>query len=500
MANFKITVRRKRKDGFYPVYIRISKGSSVRYIRTEKLTTDEYLSKSGEITDTFVLESLTRRVNHYAKLLNHYDTERMDIGQIYDILTKSDEDVSFSDYAMKHIDRLIDNNQERTAQNYRQALGNLQRYFGTTDIKFSQLSAKSLNAWIKSLEHTNRAKEMYPVCMRQVFKAAVLELNDEDNDFIRIKGNPWGKVKIPQSDTPEKRAISAEECRRFFSCPLPESKMREPLPELGRDVAMMVLCLAGINTVDIYNLRKTDYRDGKICYKRAKTTRHRRDGAYIEIRVPSILFPLFEKYAAPESDPYLFNFHNRFSTSDSLGSNVNSGIKAVCKCMGLAKEDWYCVYTFRHTWATTAQNDCGASFAEVGFAMNHSQNYGVTRGYVKIDFTPAWVLNEKVIDFIFFSDAPSKLGGRVENEDEIKENQGMFRLSPKMMIRAAAFFRGKRLADFEDIGYANVDEIISALVAMLPEDIPDRSMVQFKIVNLDNEKVAVYERMKGKGF
>ena len=41
--------------------------------------------------------------------------------------------------------------------------------------------------------------------------------------------------------------MSAEDCRRFFAA---------PLPELGRDVAMMVLCLGGINTVDLYKLRK----------------------------------------------------------------------------------------------------------------------------------------------------------------------------------------------------------------------------------------------------
>lgn len=87
--------------------------------------------------------------------------------------------------------------------------------------------------------------------------------------------------------------------------------MKSPLPELGRDVAKMILCLAGINTVDLYELRKEDYRDGCICYHRAKTRRIRRDEAYIEMRVEPILLPLFEKYKADESDPYLFNFHIR---------------------------------------------------------------------------------------------------------------------------------------------------------------------------------------------
>ena len=76
----------------------------------------------------------------------------------------------------------------------------------------------------------------------------------------------------------------------------------------------------------------------------------------------------------------------------------------------------------------------------------------------------------------------------------------VFRSSPKMLIRAAAFFQGKCLASFEDIGCSNIDEVITRLVAELPADIPERCIVQFKVVNCDNGKVAIYERQKGKGF
>ena len=46
-----------------------------------------------------------------------------------------------------------------------------------------------------------------------------------------------------------------------------------------------------------------------------------------------------------------------------------------------------------------------ASISEVVFAMNHSSGHRMTCGYIKLDFTPAWVLNEKVVDFIFFTDS-----------------------------------------------------------------------------------------------
>lgn len=495
MATFKAVVRRPRADGFYSVYIRVTHRRQTLFIKTDKMLTKRELTRKGEIADAFVLQFCTQKILEYQERLNRHDISQWNGAQVVEFLTTPDEVISFSDYARKHIDRMIDRGQERNAKNYQLALQHMERYFGTTQVKFAQLTSVNVNKWIATLSGTARAKEMYPVCIRQIFRAAIDELNDYDNGILRIKTNPWGKVKIPAADRPNKKAITAEACRAFFAAPLPETRMIDPLPELGRDVAMMVLCLAGMNTVDIFNLRKEDYHGGIIHYKRAKTTRLRNDDAYIEMRVPEVIKPLFEKYRAGEHTDRLFRFCDRFSSSDSFGSNVNTGIKQICKSMGMSQERWYCVYTFRHTWATTAQNDCGATMSEVGFAMNHSHRQSVTRGYVIPDFTPAWELNERVIDFILFSDATSRRMEREQPKDE-----GVFRLSPKMLIRAAAFFQGKCLANFEDIGYSNIEEVTQALVAQFPADIPDRSMVQFKIVNCDNGKVYVYEHQKGKGF
>ena len=90
---------------------------------------------------------------------------------------------------------------------------------------------------------------------------------------------------------------------------------------------------------------------------------------------------------------------------------MNIGIKQIWEKV----EEGYraSLYSFRHSWATIAQNECGATLNEVDFGLNHSINK-MAKVYVKVDFTPAWILNEKVIDFIFFTDKESK---HVEKED-----------------------------------------------------------------------------------
>jgi integrase len=326
---------------------------------------------------------------------------------------------------------------------------------------------------------------MYPICIRQIYREAVKEINDYDRGIIRIKTNPWVKVEIPRADTPEKKAITPEECRAFFAAPIPESKFKSPLAELGRDVAMMILCLGGINTVDLYSLKKENYRGGVIGYERAKTKKSRVDNAYIEMRVPPIIQPLFEKYANTRDDDYLLDFHSRHSNSDSFNANVNIGIRRLCDSMGIPEEERYCCYTFRHTWATVAQNDCGASIAEVGFGMNHSV-YGVTRGYVEIDFTPAWELNEKVVDFIFFS---SEVSRRNKQHLEVFE-----RISTRNMMRGELWYNGQLLAEVEDIGFSSVDDVVAAID--IPEEVETGSMLLYKIINKDKNQSTVVQKRK----
>ena len=54
MACFKICVRKQRRDGLLPVYIRITHNRQVSYIKTDKYVGKEGLRK-GEIVDPAIL-------------------------------------------------------------------------------------------------------------------------------------------------------------------------------------------------------------------------------------------------------------------------------------------------------------------------------------------------------------------------------------------------------------------------------------------------------------
>ena len=249
MAKFKAIVRYQRPDGYYTVYIRVIHNRKIQYIKTDKVVNQKGIDKNNYVCDPFVMKYCADKIALYTELLNKQDVKDWDVNEIVSYLIKGSSDLCFSDYAREYQSKMIRDGHARNARTYELAYQNLERFIGTTKVMFSHLTSTVITRWISSLSNTARAKEQYPVCVRQIFKQALLDYNDYDAGVIRITTNPWPKVKIPKSDTPRKRAISMEDCRSFFYAPLPDSDRKYPLPELGHDVAMLIFSVLQVSTL-----------------------------------------------------------------------------------------------------------------------------------------------------------------------------------------------------------------------------------------------------------
>ena len=485
MAFFKAKVLRQRKDGMYVVYIRVTQNRESKYIRTSWVVGDDGLSRDKhDIIDPFVAEQTTKIISRFYNTLNRIDTKNWTVKEIVEYVQQGKDGISFSKYARKHIDKMKARGQERTSRDYKWALYSLEKFAGGDEIMFSQLTYSFLSRWIDSLSQTARSKNKYPINIRQIHKAAMLEYNDEERGILLI-ANPWPKITIPKEDTPSKRAISPNMLRKFFAVVPDFSRFTHPLQELGQDVALISFCMCGINSVDLFFAKKNQYHYGIFHYYRRKTRKSRSDNAYFEIRVPQFIKPTFEKYLSKDmKSPWLFDFQDRLSTSDSFNANVNAGISQICKKVS---PDFHAsLYSFRHSWATIAQNGCGASLGDVDFALDHS-TYKMARVYTKIDYSPAWELNEKVIDYIFFSDKEPE-----HNEDS---SASFERMSKYNLIRGEAFISGERVSTIEDSGFTNVEQVVTKLLSSLSDEIERPTKVQIKITNLDKRQIILFQKL-----
>lgn len=57
MATFKAVIRKKRNDGFCPVYIRVIHGKKPGYIMTDKVVHQRFLQSNQGLTEFFCLKT-----------------------------------------------------------------------------------------------------------------------------------------------------------------------------------------------------------------------------------------------------------------------------------------------------------------------------------------------------------------------------------------------------------------------------------------------------------
>ena len=107
MATFKVCVKEKGKDGFHPVYIRVIH-HKMAYMPTDKMVNDKGITTRLGKYDPYVLQFCTNRIVEYMEVvLGKVDTESWTVKDIVDYLKGGYNDICFSDYARKHIDRMI---------------------------------------------------------------------------------------------------------------------------------------------------------------------------------------------------------------------------------------------------------------------------------------------------------------------------------------------------------------------------------------------------------
>ena len=128
MATFKTCVQQQRKDGFYPVYIRVTHRRQTAFVKTDKMLDKKGLNRSGEVKDTFVLAYCTEKINSFIERLNKEDISEWTVKDVVAFLEKGEDDVCFSDYARKYKFEMAKNGQERNAKNYELAYQHLERH------------------------------------------------------------------------------------------------------------------------------------------------------------------------------------------------------------------------------------------------------------------------------------------------------------------------------------------------------------------------------------
>ena len=394
MASFKAKIRGRRSNGLHTVYILCSHNRSISYIKTDIIVSDKGLDKhTGEIKDKMVLLRTSALISSYYDKLRGHKVDRLKAKELVAIINGDEaQGISFTEFSKAHIRRITERG-VKCPEQYGLALKSYMRYMKSSDILFSDITTRNLRDWIDSIRHTKRAKNMYPTLLKTMFNAGLEEYNDYDRNVIRISNRPFEFLHVPRRDTPEKRSVSPDVLRAFFAYQAKSERSR-----YAQDVLMLSFCLAGMNVADLYELTPDNYREGKICYQRQKTMGRRADSAYIEVTLPDIAREAFERLKVGRHEGKLLNLSTQHAVRVKCTSLVSVAAQRICAAAGLPA---LTSYSFRHSWATIARNDVGASVDDVALALNHASAHHVTDKYIRKDFRRVDELNAEVLALVF---------------------------------------------------------------------------------------------------
>jgi len=396
----------EKNDGTFNVKIRVYHKSEKKYIDTTHFVSKRQLDANFNIKDKFLLKKLEETLDEYRETISQlgFKLEFFSCEQLRDYLRDLNSDIDFIKFCEDHILQLKSENRPGTAGTHRTVKNSLKDYFKRESVSITEIHSNMLSSYEKYLRGERvirRVNQLGKIVetnekglsdsglhnhmrdLRTLFNAACNQFNNEDIGLIRIKHYPFKKYKIGSAPLTKKRNITIEELKIIKDC----ETIKGSRAELARDLFMLSFYLCGMNAVDLYNLRKSDIKSGRISYNRAKTKGRRRDKAFISIKLVEEAKPLIEMYV--ETLP------NRYTTYNGLNTALSKGMDDLRSIVGIENITFYWA---RHTFANSARNDCRISKDDVALSLNHvDEGHRTTDIYIAKDWRIVDEVQEKVL-------------------------------------------------------------------------------------------------------
>lgn len=385
MATITYKIGELKKDKTRKVSITLSHNGIRKRIPTNITIRECDITKQGRIKSDSLKRNIEDTINTLKNRLyeieNSLGNKDTDIEWIYSQLIGKCKTLDFFEYTRQW----IETSSNKGKGNYSIMLNSLHRFLGCDTLSFSDIDYKFLNNYKEYLTGHPRAQSLYLGCIRHIFNEAIREYNTDNNKVIT--NNPFNSFIIPKSVSMTKnRIISDDNLVKLFNF---QGTRRIGM---ARDCYILSFCLIGMNSVDLYEC--ASYSNGVLAYERAKTRDRRTDNAHIEIVVPNIVKPLFEKY---KGDSRVFNFYKKYSNAANFNKHINKGLHIIADTLGIPHFDFY---SARHTWASIARNRLGIDKYTIHEALNHVSDMDITDIYIQKDYTNINKANEKVIAYI----------------------------------------------------------------------------------------------------
>ncbi len=399
----------RRKDGTYPVNIRVTFKGKTRRLPTTLVCTTGDLTRTLKIKNATILnksDALIARMRDAVKDLSPFDLEGQDVDwvvrHIKDSLTREEFRLDFFEWS----ERYIQGKTETTRRAYTCALNTFGRFLGRRSIDINDISRPLLLEFMEMVDgekkmHYNAktgeveeskadkiprgASTRHLAKLEHLYNAAKEKYNDEDSGRILIPRSPFSKIAKVYPVSNGQGNLGVDLMQRIISCQVDNGVMRTAL-----DLFIVSFGLMGANMADLYYAKPVKE---EWVYNRQKTMTRRADRAEMRVTIPEVLKPALERLKG-RGGWWLNELHRFASSKDFATARVNRCLKRWCEANDV---EVFTFYAARHTWASLARKE-GVDKSTIDDCLGHKGQFQVTDIYAE----KAWELmqeaNRKVLD------------------------------------------------------------------------------------------------------
>ena len=400
----------RRKDGTWPVVIRVTYKGKSRRLATTLVCKPSDITRTHRIKDGTILsksEHLISRMREVVKDLSPFDLEGRDVGwvvsHIKDSLREEDFHLDFFEWA----DRYVQTKSESTRNAYTSALNSLERFLGRRSIDINEITRPLLLEWMEMVDNEPRmhydrktgktvpssvpkkipraASSRHITKLEHIFNAARDKYNDEDSDRILIPKQPFSKIPKVHPVSIGERNLGEELMQRIISYQVDNRVMRTAL-----DIFILSFGLMGANMADLYYAKPFT---GQWVYNRQKTRERRQDRALMKVTIPEELSGVIGRLRGT-GGWWLNGLHEFASSKDFATARVNRCLKKWCEDNGV---ETFTMGAARHTFASLCRK-VGVDKSTVDDCLVHIGDHRITDIYAEKAWDLITQANQKVLD------------------------------------------------------------------------------------------------------
>lgn len=408
MAKLALVLDTRSGNGTFPLKVRISTKKTKSYIGLGiKLTPEQWNEEEGKVVDhkdektlnLFIENKIALAKSVLVKLDLQGVTDNYSANELRDIIENNGvikEETTEGNFLEYYLARMEKMDKRKTRLSNDTTIKKMMQYdplladktFEDIDVQYIE----ELDAFWENQGLAVNSRAVYFRNIRAVFNKAI--------DDELTKNYPFRKFSIKKTPT-KKRNLSLEELRLLKDYPI-----QNEFQEKYRDLFMLMFYMRGINAVDIFALKKSNIRAGRINYIRSKT------GKAYSVKIEPEMQVILNRYkgvdylldvcdGATNRQEYEVKYEGFLQRMDrglkKIGPYERKGLggKKTIKPILPGLSQYWC----RHTTATL-MSDMGVSNDFIACSLGHENGNKTTNIYIEYNQKEVDKANRDLIDYV----------------------------------------------------------------------------------------------------